>query len=83
MSNLARSQPPLTSVPADAQQFDKLHTFIKPKIDELRWTRPTESGSKKSAIVHLGHERQSPSVVPETTALRARRPFFPIHRLFS
>jgi len=93
MSNLARSQPPLTSVPADAQQFDKLHTFIKPKIDELRWTEiPWEiylgharqkAALKKTAIVHLGDERQSPSVVPETTALRARRPFFPIHRLFS
>ncbi|MAE20210.1 hypothetical protein CMK12_14990 [Candidatus Poribacteria bacterium] len=51
MSNLARSQPPLTSVPADAQQFDKLHTFIKPKIDELRWTEiPWE--------IDLGHARQ-------------------------
>ena len=51
MSNLARSQPPFTSVPADAQQFEKLHTFIKPKIDELRWTEiPWE--------IDLGHARQ-------------------------
>ena len=38
MSDPATSQPPLTSAPADAQQFDQLYTFIKPKIEELRWT---------------------------------------------
>ena len=38
MSDPAKFQPPITLVPADAQQFDQLHTFIKPKIEELRWT---------------------------------------------
>ena len=51
MSDPATSQPPTTSVPADAQQFDQLHTFIKPKIEELRWTEiPWE--------IDLGHARQ-------------------------
>ena len=31
-------QSPIALVPSDAQQFDQLHTFIKPTIEELRWT---------------------------------------------
>ena len=51
LSNPATSQPTITSVPADVQQFDQLHTFIKPKIEELRWTAiPWE--------IDLGHARQ-------------------------